>query len=176
MLSVAALLIVQGTLGAFDTLYYHEYKARLPAGGAQTRGELRLHALRDFIYAVLFCTLAFWAWNGALAWALAGLIAAEIVITMADFAIEKHSRAPDDLLPGERLTHGVMAIIYGAMLGQLLPQAWLWADAATGFGRHATPLPAPAAYLLVAMAVGVFASGVRDWLAATTSDDGCTAR
>jgi hypothetical protein len=42
------LLALQGALGAFDTLYYHEWRARLPAGGDSTRDELRLHAARDF--------------------------------------------------------------------------------------------------------------------------------
>jgi len=51
------LLVAQGVLGAFDTLYYHEWRARLPAGGAQSRPELLLHASRDFVYAALFGTL-----------------------------------------------------------------------------------------------------------------------
>ena len=41
------LMLLQGVLGAFDTLYYHELRARLPAGGARTRVELRVHAARD---------------------------------------------------------------------------------------------------------------------------------
>ena len=49
---------LQGALGAFDTLYYHEYKARLPGGVPGTAPELVLHGLRDLIYAVLFGTLA----------------------------------------------------------------------------------------------------------------------
>ena len=38
------LLLLQASLGAFDTLYYHEYRLKL-AHGAHTRVELRLHAV-----------------------------------------------------------------------------------------------------------------------------------
>ena len=58
--------------------------------------------------------------------------------------------------------HAVMGIVYGAFLTLLFPHAREWAKAATGFG--------PANYgaiswLLSAFALGVFASGVRDWSA-----------
>jgi hypothetical protein len=43
------LLAIQGVIGAFDTLYYHEWRARLPARPEITRAELRLHAARDFL-------------------------------------------------------------------------------------------------------------------------------
>lgn len=64
MTTVLWLLAVQGALGAWDTLYYHELRARLPAGMPGTRPELLLHAARDFIYAILFATLPWWAWQG----------------------------------------------------------------------------------------------------------------
>src|SRR5215475_9086450 len=43
------LLVIQGIIGAFDTLYYHEWRARLPARGSGTAPELKLHAARDFL-------------------------------------------------------------------------------------------------------------------------------
>jgi hypothetical protein len=51
------LLGVQGLIGAFDTIYYHEWKARLPARGRRAARELALHAARDFLYGVLFISL-----------------------------------------------------------------------------------------------------------------------
>ena len=51
------LLAIQGAIGAFDTLYYHEWRARLPARGSIAAPELRLHAARDFLYTVIFGTL-----------------------------------------------------------------------------------------------------------------------
>jgi hypothetical protein len=38
------LLAIQGIIGAFDTLYYHEWRAHLPVGGPGTAPELKLHA------------------------------------------------------------------------------------------------------------------------------------
>jgi hypothetical protein len=57
------LLFVQALLGAFDTLYYHEYRLGLPHGQG-TSTELRLHAARDFAYALIIGTLGFLTWTG----------------------------------------------------------------------------------------------------------------
>jgi hypothetical protein len=56
MTTALYLLAALGVLGAFDTLYYHEWRARLPALGKSAGDELRLHAWRDFVYAALFCS------------------------------------------------------------------------------------------------------------------------
>jgi hypothetical protein len=82
------LLCSLAILGGADTLYYHEWRARLPAMGRRARSELELHALRDFVYAVLFSTLPWIAWRGAWAIALAVLLLAEIVLTLWDFVVE----------------------------------------------------------------------------------------
>lgn len=60
------LILIQGVLGALDTLYYHEYRYRLPAYATESRDELRLHGIRDLIYGLLFITLSQVAWGGAL--------------------------------------------------------------------------------------------------------------
>ncbi len=160
------LLAFQGVLGGFDTLYYHEWRARLPAGGARTRPELWLHGWRSTIYAVLFTTLPWLAWRGACAWVLAGLIAVEIVLTGADFAIEVRTREPVGVLAGERVTHGLMAIVYGAALACLAP-AWLgWRGGPSGFAWQPVPIPAWLRLLLGLQALGVLASALRDLLAA----------
>lgn len=166
MTGVLVLMAVQGLLGGFDTAYYHEYRARLVAGGARTRRELWLHAVRDLVYAVLFATLPLFAWCGAWSWLLVALLGLEIVATMADFAIEVRTRGPEGVAPGERITHGLMAIVYGAMLAGLAPQVLDWSKRPTALA----PLDPPAAeglrYVLLAMAVGVFLSGARDAYAA----------
>ncbi len=61
MVTALVLMAVQGLIGAFDTFYYHEWKARLPGRGKAAAAELKLHAARDFLYAVLFGTLP---WQG----------------------------------------------------------------------------------------------------------------
>jgi hypothetical protein len=149
------LLAVLGALGAFDTLYYHEWKLRLPSR-PHARRELALHAYRDFAYAVLFGTIGWVAWHGALAWVFAALLVTEIVLTLWDFIEEDRTRK---LPPGERAGHAIMGILYGAFLAFVLPELLRWSRQPTGF--------APVdhgffGWLLTAMAIGVLLSGVRD--------------
>ncbi len=162
------LLAVQGVIGAFDTLYYHEWRARLPARGVQAASELKLHAGRDFLYAVIFGSLPWLAWQGLWVVALAGVLLAEIVLTMADFVIEIAVRKPlGDVYAGERVTHAVMGIIYGAMLVSLLPELWNWWFLPTALVMEPAAVPAVLRWGLSLMAVGVFASGLRDGYAAS---------
>src|SRR6185295_14859185 len=102
------LLAVQGLIGAFDTIYYHEYRARLPARGPLAAAELRLHAGRDFLYGVLFLSLPWIEWLGAWCAVLAGVVVAEIVLTLWDFVVEiAVRRSLGDVYAGERVTHAV---------------------------------------------------------------------
>jgi hypothetical protein len=153
--TVLLLLLLQGLLGAFDTLWFHEWKGRLPSQPS-ARLELRLHAVRDFIYATIFGTLGWVAWHGGLAWLLLLLLASEIGITLWDFVEEDHTR---HLAPGERVTHALMGMIYGAFLASLLPELWHWLAQPTAFAPHPH---GPIAWLLSAMATGVALSGMRD--------------
>src|SRR5712692_9726566 len=126
------LLAIQGVIGAFDTLYYHEWRARLPARGAQAAAELNLHALRDFLYAVIFGTLPWLAWQGVWVLVLLVVLAAEVILTMADFVVEITVRKPlGDVYAGERITHAVMGIVYGAMLASLIPIMIEWGSMPT---------------------------------------------
>jgi hypothetical protein len=157
------LLAIQGAIGAFDTLYFHEWRARLPARGAQAAAELRLHAVRDYLYAVIFGTFPWLAWHGLWAVVLVAVLSAEILLTMADFVVEKAVRQPlGDVFPAERVTHAVMAIVYGAMLANLLPTLLGWWSQPTGLVATAPESPELLRWLLTVMAVAVFASGARD--------------
>ncbi|HEX6463397.1 MAG TPA: hypothetical protein VFZ98_03045, partial [Vicinamibacterales bacterium] len=121
------LLGIQGVIGAFDTVYYHEWRARLPARGRRAASELKLHAARDFFYAVLFGTLPWLAWRGSWALALAAVLVAEIVLTLTDFIVEITVRKDlGDVYGGERVTHAVMGILYGAMIAKLIPTLLEW--------------------------------------------------
>jgi hypothetical protein len=152
------LLLLQASLGAFDTLYYHEYRLKLPHGN-HTRTELRLHAARDFAYAVIIGSLGFVTWHGAFTGLLLALLLAEIVITLWDFIEEDKIRR---LPPGERAMHAVMGIVYGAFLAFLIPQMIEWSRLATGFGPSYHGFPA---WMLLVLAIGVLMSGVRDLVA-----------
>jgi hypothetical protein len=160
------LFLAQGALGAFDTLYFHEYVARLPAGSGRTRTELSLHAGRGAIYGLLFLTLPSRDWRGALAFVLASLIAVEIVLTLIDFAIEPAARAPADVRPGERVTHGLMAIIYGAALASMAPDVLAWMRDTTALLPAHRAVPAIVTCLLSVLGAGVLLSAARDAAAA----------
>lgn len=149
------ILVVQASLGAFDTLYYHEYKLKL-AHGDHTHVELRLHAVRDFCYALIIGTLGYVTWQGVLAWILFAILIAEIVITLWDFVEEDKVRK---LPAGERCMHAIMGIVYGSFLSFLLPEMWRWSQRPTGWGASYHGFPA---WILLALAIGVFVSGVRD--------------
>jgi hypothetical protein len=155
MTTVVLLLLANGVLGAVDTLWYHEVRAGLPRRPDLYGTELRLHAARDAVYAVLYGTIGWWAWRGAWVGVLGALLAVEIVITLADFVVEDRTRA---LGAGERVLHSVMAIVYGAMLCRLVPI--LAAGAPTG-----GPVPVPLALMATLFAAGIAVSGLRDAVA-----------
>ncbi len=152
-------LMVQACLGAFDTLYYHEYKLKLPHGD-HTRTELRLHATRDFLYALIIGSLAWVTWHGWSVYILAGALLAEIAITLWDFVEEDRVRK---LPPGERIMHSIMGIVYGAFLALLIPEMMKWLELPFGFGPKSHGFPS---WVLTVIAIGVGVSGIRD-LAAT---------
>lgn len=167
MSAALCLLAIQGAIGAFDTLYYHEWRARLPARPEVTAPELRLHAGRDVLYAAIFGTLPWLAWEGIWAAALVAILVAEIVLTMADFVIEIDvRRSLGDVYAGERVTHAVMAILYGAALAMLVPALVDWWQQPSALRPAPPAVPETLRWLLVVMAAGVFLSGARDLYAA----------
>ena len=86
MTPLLLLMLAQAALGGTDNLVHHELEAALPSRpGART--ELALHAGREAIYAVLFVGLAWLEWRGAFAFALAALMAVEVVITLTYFLV-----------------------------------------------------------------------------------------
>ncbi len=158
MLIALYLLLAQGTLGGFDTLWYHEYQQQLPRN-ASAKVELRLHASRDFAYAIVFGSLAWVLWHGTWAWLFLGILVFEIGITLWDFIEEDISRR---LPAGERVMHTIMAIIYGAFLAYLLPEVFRWASQPTGLLLVERGW---LSWILTAFATGVFFSGIRDVVA-----------
>jgi hypothetical protein len=158
MLIALYLLLAQGVLGAFDTLWYHEYRQQLPQHAA-AKIELRLHAARDFAYAIVFGSLAWFLWHGAWAWLFIAILVFEIGITLWDFIEEDISRR---LPAGERVMHTVMAIIYGAFLANLVPEIWRWTSEPTQFVFVQRGI---LSWVLSGFAVGVLLSGIRDIVA-----------
>ena len=155
MITTLYFLLLLGALGAFDTLYYHEWRLRLPETPAAAN-ELRLHAVRDFVYTIVFGSLAWTTWNGIFVWPLAALLAFEVWATLADFLEEDRTRK---LPAGERVMHAVMGIVYGVFLAGLYPHAAQWSRLDSGFGLVDY---GPLSWILTLFAAGVFGSGIRD--------------
>lgn len=151
------LINLQIALGAFDVLYHHELTERL-AWRQTAASELKLHAARNWLYAVFFLAIG-WTWpTGALAVAAVAILAAEIVITLWDFVEEDRSRR----LPGtERVLHTLLALNYGAILVLLVPDLLAAAGEPTALAPRWHGLQSVVATLAAA---GVLAFGLRDWL------------
>jgi hypothetical protein len=161
------LLVVLACLGAFDTLYYHEWRARLPAMGRLARTELQLHAARDFIYSTMFGTLPWVRWQGRYVIPLIALLLVEIILTLWDFVVEDWIRKPlGGVYPGERVTHGIMGIVYGAALAYLFPLLRQWWTGPSSLVMVSPANSIVLSWTLTVMAVGVLLSGVRDLCAA----------
>lgn len=158
MITALEVLLLLGVLGASDTLYYHEWRLRL-ASTPSAASELRLHAVRDCAYTIVFGSLAWTTWNGLWVWPLAAILLFEVWATLADFLEEDRTRK---LPAGERVMHAVMGIVYGVFLAELFPHAARWARLGSSFGAADY---GAVSWILTAFAVGVFASGVRDAVA-----------
>ncbi|GLH80222.1 epimerase [Bradyrhizobium sp. SSBR45G] len=154
-----SLIALQIVMGVFDTFYHHEFTERLAWRPSQ-RGELKLHAVRNGLYALLFAVLGWCQPQGVFALLVLAVLAAEIVITLTDFVEEDLTRR---LSPSERINHTLLAINYGAILMLLVPLLIDWAMQPTAI------VPAYAgllSWIAAAAAVGAGLCGLRDVTAA----------
>lgn len=126
---LAFLLLAQGVMGGVDTVLNHELIERLPYR-VQARREIGLHSIREAIYGTLFCALAWHAWHGALALAIAALLAAEVLVTACDEYVENHSR----VLPNnERVLHVFLTLNLGLIIALMVPVLREWASRPMAF-------------------------------------------
>jgi uncharacterized protein (TIGR01777 family) len=152
------LIAIQIALGAFDTIYHHEFTERLPWRVSQ-RHELQLHAVRNLIYAVLFIAIGWSEPHGYLAMLAIVVLTVEVVITLMDFVEEDLTRR---LPASERINHTLLALNYGAILVLLVPILLDWANDATALRPAYHGLWS---MMVTAAAFGVGLFGLRDWFA-----------
>jgi hypothetical protein len=152
-------LILHGILGAIDVLLNHELVAGLPHQPAAAR-EQALHSARELVFALLFLSLAWFAWQGICAVWIVLLVMLELLVSIMDMATESRQR----VLPiSECVTHLLLYINLGFLLCLLIPALQAWWQLSTGLVRvdyGATSL------LLSAMGLGSLAWSVRDARAA----------
>jgi uncharacterized protein (TIGR01777 family) len=153
------LMAAQGLLGAFDTLYHHEFTEALPSRRS-ARKELWIHATRASFYSLLFIGLSAWKWHGLWAMLLMIIFSVEILLTLWDFVIEDKTR----LLPAtERVTHTVLAINGGAFITLLALTFPSWYVQPTELQWE---YQGALSIFLALCGVGVGLSGIRDGFAA----------
>src|SRR5215475_5033087 len=150
------LIAIQIVMGVFDTFYHHELTERLAWRPSQ-RYELKLHGVRNLLYALLFLVLGWLEVYGILAMLVIAVLVVEIVITLMDFVEEDLSRK---LPASERINHTLLAINYGAILILLLPVLGAWAARPAGVAASYAGLLSIAATVC---AGGAALCGVRDF-------------
>lgn len=152
-------LMAHGVIGALDVFINHEWLARLPSR-RECVAEERLHSAREFLFAALFASLAWFEWHGTLVWWIVALFAGELLVSARDVVVEGDVR---QLPASERFLHLFLFMNLGVMY-TLTGQALL--------GWHAQPTGlAPvdhgwASWVLTAMALGALGWALRDGLAA----------
>jgi len=153
------LIAIQIVMGVFDTFYHHELTERLAWRPSQ-RYELKLHGVRNVMYAFLFLVLGWLEVHGGFAMLIIAVLVAEIIITLMDFVEEDMSRK---LPASERINHTLLAINYGAILVLLLPVLMAWAMQPTGVKSAYTGW---LSIVAAAASVGAALCGIRDFAAA----------
>jgi uncharacterized protein len=156
--NVLILLTVQGLLGAFDNLWHHELKEKLPSRRS-ARNELLLHTCREFIYAIIFFMLGWYECLGMWAVFIVALLAIEIVITLLDFIEEDRTRKLPAL---ERVLHTVLAINFGFFIALIEPEISRWFVSPTKLVAVDYGIWS---WIMTVFSVGVFSWGVRDMVA-----------
>ncbi|MFC5460002.1 hypothetical protein [Massilia niabensis] len=155
-------LLLHGVLGAIDVFLNHELLAKLPAR-REAAEEEGLHAAREFIFACLFVSIAWFAWHGALVWWIAALLLGEVVVSARDVIVEGEIR----VLPvPERVLHLLMFMNLGALvvLGAFTLAEWRVGEVMLIRVHHGW-----ASWVLTAMAAAALAWAVRDGVAAVHS-------
>ncbi|MCS0611001.1 hypothetical protein NX773_22825, partial [Massilia solisilvae] len=148
-------LMLHGVLGGIDVILNHELLGRLP-GRADTGEEEFLHSGREFVFAALFVSLAWWEWHGAAGWWIVVLFLAELLISGRDVVVEGATR----ILPvPERVLHLLLFINLGVVmtLVGLTLRGWWDLPAAVARADYGW-----ASWVLSGMALLALGWGVRD--------------
>lgn len=153
------MIALQMAMGGFDTFYHHEGTERLAWRPEQAR-EVRLHGVRNLLYALLFALLGWSEAGGALAWALLAVLAVELAITLWDFVEEDRTR---HLPATERVTHTLLTLNYGAILALVAPVLLEWTRRETGLEPAYHGIWS---WMCAAAAAGTLVCGLRDLIAA----------
>jgi len=157
METLLLLLSVQGLIGAYDSIYHHDFKERLPLKPT-ARNELKIHALRSTLYSVMFLSFGWVQWQGWFAALFAFILVIELALTLWDFVEEDRSR----VLPAtERITHTVLTLNFGAILTMFIPQLLQWQQMPSGFSLNYHGIYS---WILTVYGLGVIPFAIREYV------------
>ena len=160
------LLIIAGTLGAFDVAYFHIYTSRL-AQRPECQREVLWHTVRHAVYATQFLWVANLRFHGAALLFIAALYGLDVFIAWADVLEETASRKAQGGLPrGEYFMHVVLSLLIGAYLLQVAQTVWPDRLLPTAIVLDPPPVPLPLRAMMTFMgvtALGMFAHDLRGW-------------
>lgn len=156
------ILFVLGILGGTDILLYHSISHGIRTH-QDSRQELFIHSLRGPTYALLFTVVPNFALHGLFFWLLIAIYFLDLLISLADFAIERASREFFGGLPtGEYVLHILLAMLFGGLVTSTFYGAGSWGALPTSITYEPAHVPALLRGLLVFMAVFVLYSGALD--------------
>jgi uncharacterized protein (TIGR01777 family) len=122
METMLLLLSIQGLIGAYDSIYHHDFKEKL-ALKFSAKNELKIHSIRSMLYSVLFLSFGWTQWHGWLALVFAVILGIELILTLWDFVEEDRSR----VLPAtERVTHTLLTLNFGVIIALFVPELIRW--------------------------------------------------
>lgn len=159
---VLILVAIQGLLGAFDTLYHHEYTEKLP-WKEEARKELLIHGIRNFFYFIIFISLGWVEWRGTYAYFFGAIFVVELYLTLWDFVVEDQTR---QLPATERITHTVLTLNYGLVLATIASVWYSWISEPTAFAYVNYGV---LSWIATIYAMGVLVWTVRDLISAFRS-------
>lgn len=148
-------LIAHGILAGLDVVINHELVARLPKH-PELWQEVRLHSLRELIFAAIFGGLAWFEWHGVWAFVLIGLFLGEVLISTVDTVLELDVRR---LPVFERVLHVLLFVNLGLIMALLSGDVAGWIDQPTGFARTDHGI---LSWILSLEALGALAWCIRD--------------
>ena len=163
------LLSIQGFIGAYDSIYHHDFKERLSLKST-AKNELKIHSIRSVLYSIVFLSFGWMEWHGWLALVFVAILVIELILTLWDFVEEDRSR----VLPAtERVTHTLLALNFGAIVALFVPGLLRWLDLSAGFALVDYGVYS---WIMTVYGVGVIPFALREYssyrsLSKTTNED-----
>jgi hypothetical protein len=117
-------LVVFGSVGAFDEFYYHNHKLKL-FSRAQSYRENITHVARVFVYTFLFWGVANYDFHGSSIYIMYAILFCDIVVAFWDILEEPTSRKDIGGLPtGEYLLHMYLSFVLGIFYYNYALELW----------------------------------------------------